>query len=164
AGFNSKENGVLTLFHRSINFKTENIIMDPMGRYVIRDLEHVTLVNIYGPNKDEPTFFTHLISLLLPFMQSNIIIGGDFGIILSPDLDKSNNLSLRLTRSHAALSELMSSLGLFDPNTRDYTFTSTTHKTHSRLDLFLISHNILKHKGSTSLKMYIKGPYCKSHL
>ena len=38
----------------------------------------LTLVNIYAPNEDKPTFFQNVLNQLLCFDCSEIILGGDF--------------------------------------------------------------------------------------
>ena len=38
----------------------------------------LTLVNIYAPNKDNPTFFQNLLDHLLSFECEEIYMGGDF--------------------------------------------------------------------------------------
>ena len=41
-----------------------------------------TLVNVYGPNDDTPSFYSHIDELLHQFPQDNIIIGGDFNFVI----------------------------------------------------------------------------------
>ena len=42
------------------------------------DNKVLTLVNIYAPNKDNPTFSQNLLDHLLSFECEKIIMGGDF--------------------------------------------------------------------------------------
>ena len=44
------------------------------------DNKILTLVNIYAPNNDNPTFFQNLLDHLLSFECEEIIMGGDFNL------------------------------------------------------------------------------------
>ena len=76
--------------------------------------------------------------------DKNILVGGDLNICLDPILDKS---SLAVSKSKAAKTTLafMKDLNLTDvwrqmhSQSRDYSFYSCPHKSHTRIDLFLLS-------------------------
>ena len=60
---------------------------DPNGRFFIlnaifNDI-HVTLVNIYAPNNDDPDFLLEVFAEIDKFDNSSLIIGGDFNPVLS---------------------------------------------------------------------------------
>lgn len=61
APFNSQARGVTILIHQSVPFRLIHEVVDPAGRYIILQgtvlTSLITLVNIYGPNADNPTFF-----------------------------------------------------------------------------------------------------------
>lgn len=61
SSFSSKVRGVAILIRKSVPFKHISTISDPNGRYVIvsglLSSTHVTLLNVYGSNFDDPTFF-----------------------------------------------------------------------------------------------------------
>ena len=67
-------------------------LCDKKGRYIIVDLEvgelTLTLCNIYAPNTDEPDFFTNVSEQMLSFKCDEIIIGGDFNLVLDVLKDK----------------------------------------------------------------------------
>ena len=46
------------------------------------DNKVLTLVNIYAPNKDNPAFSPNLLDHLLSFECEEIIMGGDFNLVL----------------------------------------------------------------------------------
>ena len=48
----------------------------------------LTLVNIYAPNNDNPTFFQNLLDRLLSFECEEIIMGGDFNLVTDIQRDK----------------------------------------------------------------------------
>jgi len=52
------------------------------------DNKILTLVNIYAPNNDNPTFFQNLLDHLLSFECEEIIMGGDFNLVTDVQRDK----------------------------------------------------------------------------
>ena len=46
------------------------------------DNKVLTLVNIYAPNKDNPSFSQNLLDHLLSFECEEIIMGGDFNLVM----------------------------------------------------------------------------------
>ena len=52
------------------------------------DNKVLTLVNIYAPNKDNPTFSTNLLDHLLSFECEEIIMGGDSNPVMDVQKDK----------------------------------------------------------------------------
>ena len=52
------------------------------------DNKILTLVNIYAPNNDNPTFFQNLRDHLLCFECEEIIMGGDFNLVTDIQRDK----------------------------------------------------------------------------
>ena len=58
----SSFSSIATLIRNSVSVKVNSVIKDPNGRYLILSafLNNIsmTLVNLYGPNQDDPDFFT----------------------------------------------------------------------------------------------------------
>ena len=52
------------------------------------DNKILTLVNIYAPNNDNPTFVQNLLDHLLSFECEEIIMGGDFNLVTDIQRDK----------------------------------------------------------------------------
>ena len=48
----------------------------------------LTLVNLYGPNVDNPEFFKEIIKILDKMPNLYRIIGGDFNLVLDNKMDK----------------------------------------------------------------------------
>ncbi len=104
SSFSSRARGEATLVRKSVPFKHMSMISDPNGRYVIvsglLSSIHVTLLDVYGPHFDDPTFFRKVFNLLPTTLNSHLIIG-----------DRDGNSSLRLgLESH--LSRINKDLGL----------------------------------------------------
>ena len=92
--------------------------MDPNGRFVICDIETnsklLTLANVYAPNEDDPDFFQAVFSHLSSFHCEEIIIGGDFNLVL--DLIKDKKAGLPRTHKNAlkVVQDFCESLDLSD--------------------------------------------------
>lgn len=77
ASFSSHSRGVITLIHNSVPFRLINVVEDQFGRCSIIQCEilsiRLNLVNLYGPNDDNPSFFRNLF-LSLADMPGSFII------------------------------------------------------------------------------------------
>ena len=76
----------------SLNFKSKFvfIIFFPL---ISNGTNLLTLVNIYTPNEDDPKFFQLLFEHLSAFRSEEIIIGGDYNLVLDPEKDKKGGLA-----------------------------------------------------------------------
>ena len=52
------------------------------------DSKIITLLNIYAPNNDDPTFFEKIYEHLSSFECEEIVFEGDFNLLLDLDMDK----------------------------------------------------------------------------
>ena len=79
------------LFNNNLSFHILKTISDPKGRFIIVDKKTesktLTLANIYAPNNDDPVFFDN-VKHLLTFECEEIILGGDFTLVLDVQKDK----------------------------------------------------------------------------
>ena len=61
SSFDTRSRGVAVFFNNNFDFILHNTILDKCGNFIILDVEinnkRITLVNIYGPNKDDPDFY-----------------------------------------------------------------------------------------------------------
>uniref|UniRef100_A0A8C6UD94 exodeoxyribonuclease III n=1 Tax=Neogobius melanostomus TaxID=47308 RepID=A0A8C6UD94_9GOBI len=140
---NSKKRcGVATLIKKCIQFSLIAGKRDPEGRYLIVEGSYVgaplKLVNIYGPNKDDPKFFQ---DVFLDLENSeNIIIAGDFNTVMDPSKDRTTGLKRR-SNSRNVIENYMLRNNLIDcwrednPEVRQYTFRPP----QSRIDFFLVN-------------------------
>lgn len=84
--FSSKARGVAILFRRNTPFQHISTISDPNGRYIIVTghilSRHVTFLNVYAPNFDDPCFFRKIFNLIPDSSTTNLIAGGDFNAVL----------------------------------------------------------------------------------
>ena len=83
----NKSAGVAILFNNNFDFKISKAYTDPEGRFIICDLitsgKKLTLANIYAPNEDDPSFLTSIFDHLFDFQCEDIILGGDFNLVLN---------------------------------------------------------------------------------
>lgn len=133
-------------------FKLNSIEKDKNGRFLLVDcvlnMNRVTLVNIYGPNYDDPAFSNDLL-LRLAAVEGHCLVGGDFNLVLNPAIDRSSPKSLTPSGAASILNHGIIELGLCDVwhtlnhNKKDFSFFSNDHNSYSRTDMFLAPQNIL---------------------
>ena len=84
--------GVAILISKRCQLEIHYVKIDVDGRYIIMDItigeQRVTLVNIYGPNRDDIDFFNNLMDQIEELTNENRIIGGDFNVILDLEQDR----------------------------------------------------------------------------
>ena len=80
SSFSSASVGVCILFNNNFQFEIIRQFSDQEGRYIIIDMKIenkiLTLVNIYAPNNDNPTFFQNLLDQILCFECEEVIMQG----------------------------------------------------------------------------------------
>lgn len=146
--FSAKARGVAILIKKNIPFQHISTKTDPNGRFIIVTgtilTAHVTLLNLYAPNFDNPGFFRGVFHLIPDLATTNLIVGGDFNCVLDTFLDRSSPSPTSPSDSTIVLNNLMKSLNLVDiwrihnPTEKEFSFFSQVHNTFSRIDYFLI--------------------------
>ena len=69
--------------------------------------KQLTLVNLYAPNDDDdPNFFTSVFEHLGDFQWDEVIIGGDYNLVLDVEKDKKGGLAKTHKRSLEVLNFL----------------------------------------------------------
>lgn len=130
--FSSKARGVALLIRGNVPFEHISTISDPNGRYLIvtgRILtQHVTLLNIYAPNFDDPGFFRKVSNLVQDLSSTRLIVGGDFNTILDTYLDRLSSRPAIPSNSSTTLNSLIRTMNLIDiwrllhPTDKDFSF------------------------------------------
>ena len=149
----SNKAGVAILFNNNFNFQIHKVFSDPNGRFLICDIvadsKHLTLANIYAPNEDDPNFFQVFFDHLSNFRCEEIIIGGDFNLVLEVEKDKRGGLARTHKNALKVIQDFSENLGLtdiwrlFNPDARRYTWRQNQPVIHCRLDFFLVSESSL---------------------
>lgn len=96
-GLTDPRTGVCILFNNNFKFDILKSFQTPLDviLYAILKLtkNFFTLANIYAPNKDDPSFFNETSSdHLHDFACEEIILGGDFNLVLDVKKDKKGGL------------------------------------------------------------------------
>ena len=145
----SKKAGVIILFNNNFAFQISRTYCDPGGRFIVCDMttnsKQLTLINVYAPNDDNPTFFTSVFEHLDDFKCDEIIIGGDYNLVLDIENDKKGGLtkthkkSLEVINSFSGDSDLIDVWRVQNPALRRFTWRQRNPEIHCRLDFFLVS-------------------------
>ena len=153
SSYTSKKHGVAILVHKKLNFLIVKEQTDEQGRIILVeakiDGKKVNLCNIYAPNIGDPVFFHGKNNLIGHLPDGHTILAGDFNQVLDGTLDKTTFFN-NVPKDRMAIKLLMKDLGLIDvwrlvhPRQREYTFYSHNHKSHSRIDYFLIGKDLVE--------------------
>jgi len=121
------------------------------GRNIIDDLEvgelTLTLSNIFAPNTDDPAFFKNVSEQMLSFKCDEIIIVGDFNLVLDVSKDKTGRKPMTEWNSPKELKYIQESLDFTDiwrdlkPNAKRYTWRRNRSEEHGH-HFFLVSLSI----------------------
>lgn len=153
--------GVAILIQNTFAYKLVECYTDTEGRFIILRIEineqHMTLVNVYGPNQDQPIFFENLKLNLERKNDNNLIIGGDFNVVQDFSKDTFNIKNRNNPKASEKVQEMKFDLDLCDPwrNTnptlKQYTWHNSRNQ-QSRLDYFLVSNHILSNLTNEVIK------------
>ena len=153
ASYNSQSRGVAILLNNTFDFKVSFVETDPDGNYIILKLNtierNITLVNIYGPNRDNPDFYSKINKKIEEQNLTNIIWAGDWNLVINPNLDYHNYKHNNNPRAQEKVIEVMNERELVDvwremnPEIMQYTWRRLRPLQQSRLDFFLISDTLI---------------------
>ena len=161
SSFSSNSRGVAILIRKSVSVKTLSVFSDPEGRFlilkaVLNDL-HITLVNIYSPNIDNPDFLLNVFAEIDKLDSPILIVGGDYNCVVGP-LDYQGTQPQHSNRKNSEmLSVIMEEYELVDvwrhfhPNLRQYTRHQKSPRVLSRLDFILVSSNFIDNCSSSKI-------------
>ena len=87
--------GVCIMFNKVGDLSITKVKNDVEGRYLILECSYhdydFLLCGVYVPNRDDPNFFSQLLKDIAQFNNKEIILMGDFNVVLDPSLDRSNS-------------------------------------------------------------------------
>ena len=149
----SNSTGVAILLSNNMDFKIMKEHHDDDGRVIILDVtindDIMTIINIYGPNVDDPIFFDSINMIMRDFTCETIVIGGDFNCLQDVTIDKKGGRTQTHENSQRSIYRTMEEYDLIDiwrkknPNVKRYTWRSNTNPPiMCRLDYFLISYSL----------------------
>ena len=150
--YKSNARGVAILFGKNLEYKVHKQIKDNEGNFLVIDVtaqqQRFTLINIYGPNSDSPSFFKKIIQHLEEIGNSDYIICGDFNLVLDPYIDCSNYKNINNPKSRELLLNYMETNDIIDPfresnpQLKQYTWRRRNPLKQARLDFFLTSESM----------------------
>ena len=137
SGNSKNQMGVSILFRNGLNVKLIETYELEIGRLLavkckIEDKE-IVLINIYGPNKDEIDLFQKLENFIKDKSEQLFITGGDFNLVLDPDIDKQGGNPKTHIKCRKKLKEIIETYELSDiyrirnPLTKRFTWRSKVH-------------------------------------
>ena len=138
-----------------------NVLNDPKGRIIIADISIddvvYTLVNIYGPNIDSPSFFHNISTYLTNFDCGILIWGGDFNLVFNSNLDKIGRLPRTNFNARSEVLNICHKFNLVDvwrernPLYKKFSWNSSIDFIQCRLDFFLVSRHLLQHTSAVQM-------------
>ena len=156
----SRSRGVATFISKNIDFNLSTEYADKGGNLLILDCridnKSLTLVNIYGPNKDTPDFYQHIKNKIQEF-NNPCIMAGDFNLILNPSIDCYDYLHLNNPKARDAVFDLMLDSNLIDcwrdlnMEKKEFTWFKKNTNKKSRLDFFLISNSLMTYVNDAKI-------------
>ena len=124
-----------------------------MGRFILCDIKAeeklLTLANLYAPNMDDPIFFNKVFNHLKDFKCEEIILGGDFNLVLNVEKEKKGGLLRTHQKALAVVNQACEEFNLTDiwrilnPESQRYTWRRRKPEIQCRLDFFLISSSLI---------------------
>lgn len=110
----------LTLFNNNIEYKLSKVKADGCGNYIIPKILFankycITLVNLYGPNKDNPEIFTEISSIIKEFESEFIIMCSDWNLVKNFGLDCNNYVKENNFKNKSQVEALKSKFDIIDP-------------------------------------------------
>ena len=82
-----KKAGVAILISDKIDFKTKAVKKDKERHYIMIKgsiQEDITIINIYGPIREEPQYVRQMLTSMKGEINNNVIIVGNFNTPLTP--------------------------------------------------------------------------------
>ena len=158
ASFSSQARGVAIFFKKDFAFDIieSSIYNDKSGNFTAMNIKYedfiLTLACIYGPNNDNPDFYDKIVFRQTEICQQTsdfTIMGGDWNISLSQDLDTFGYNYENNVNSKNFILSCMDNLGLIDvfrtlhPYSKRYSWRQFGGNKRARLDFFLISATLL---------------------
>ena len=153
SNYTSQARGVAILFNNNFDFKVKNVTKDNNGNFLIMTIEtmlkELTLVCLYGPNRDSPEFYQDIQDKIINLQNPNVIFGGDWNLVLNPEKDYKNYLHINNPKAQDKVFELMAELNLVDvwreinPELQRFTWHRNNQAQHGRLDFFLVSDSFI---------------------
>lgn len=101
------------MFNNNFEFKVHEQISDKIGNYLVLDIsivgKRITLLTIYGPNEDCQKVYKN-ISDIISNLSNDVIMVGDFNLVLDPSMDYFNHLYINNPKARQVVIEQMNQI------------------------------------------------------
>ena len=155
SSYTTNSRGVMILINNNFEQKVEKVKTDTNGNYIIMEItiqgKKITLVNVYGPNQDNPNFYVTLLNKIAEFENDQIILCGDWNFILDPQMDCENYLHINNPNARKVILNYIEEENLIDiwrvmnENSKKYTWRRINPmRKQARLDFSLVSENLFQ--------------------
>ena len=118
SNYKSNARGTAILIHNNFEYKVIQEKVDINGKFLILDIiiqgNRISLVTLYGPNKDKPTCFENINLILDELGNEHIIMCGDFNLVLEPEIDTENYQHVNNPNARNKLLEIIENKNLID--------------------------------------------------
>ena len=152
----------MTLINDNFEQKVKRIKTDESGTFMILDMviedKEVTLVNIYGPNNDNPQFYEQMKQKIEEFQNDHVLICVDWNMIMDVEMDSFNYVNINNPRARQSVLQLLDQENFIDPwrlmheNKKQYTWRRLNPtKKQARLDFFIIHESLFHYVTNTDI-------------
>ena len=123
------------------------------------------MASIYAPTKNEPKFIDNLFSILSNFSKHDVVLAGDWNLVLNDQLDKDGDPVHTNSASKECLKSYINEFNLIDvyrelnPSRKTYTRTQSQPYTATRLDFFLTGINLRHHIKTANVDASVKSDH-----
>ena len=152
-GNSTNSKGVAILLNKTFEYNLNSTYKDKDSRYIIlnitiNNLIPILIVNIYGPNNDNPSWFENLFNKIEELNIDHIIIVGDWNTTLNNNDTYNYNIQ-RNIKSRQYINNYITKNKFIDiwrsqnQDSKRYTWGTKKPFKRARLDYFIISQDIL---------------------
>ena len=151
--YKNNSRGCSILINKSLHHEVIEEFTDNRGCYKLLQcrigIETYLIGSIYGPNKDEPQFYTGIGDILDSVDCDHVLLGGDFNFIMDAENDcfgyvRENNVNAKRTFTSICNKYNLKDLWRqHNPHLQQYTWHSPNFNKGARLDMFFASSHLL---------------------
>ena len=158
---------VAILFNKNFEYKILKERADGDGNFLILELEiakkfTITLVNLYGPNQDNPEFYINLAAEVENCQNDFQIFCGDWNLVQDNNIDYYNYVNTNNPKARNEVIKLKDIFKLHDPwrvnnpTPKRFTWLKRNPVKKARIDFFLISEELMSLVNKVEINPGIK--------